>query len=518
MFFLNYQNQSLLDLRAAQTQLMTLAKPKVEFLTAAITEFSESPLRKEILKAQDYYALKHDILEAKRTYIDRYGIRKESTTLANAKLVHPFFRKQVKQKVNYLLSKQFSITSEDQAFIAQITQFFEDRAFYRFLKSLAAHSIINGLAWIQVYYDEMGELQFKRIPTEEVIPFWKDIDHTELEGVIRTYQIMRYQKDGSKELITKVEYHTTQGVWYFIHDKNQLKPDPEHPTIEGHFNVRQPAVDDLGRPRMRPDGSPEEVSIAATWERLPFIPFKYNEDEVSLLRMIKALLDDYDKISSSTSNVIQDTPDSIKVVRNYDGTDKQEFIENLNVFRTAFVSGDGDVTGLETKLDTTAIDSHLNRLRKDIYEAGVSVDTQTEDLGNASGVALKFRYADLDMDMAGMAAEFTASLEQLMWFIKTDIVNKTGSNFMDTKFEIQFNMGGIIDEQGIIANAKASVGIISDETIRSNHPWVMDTEEETKKLDKQKKAQMQEQLDFMKQQADTAFNEGDQGGSAGSGE
>lgn len=516
MFFLNYQNQSLLDLKAAQSQLATLAKPKVEFLSAAITEFQENPIRKDMLKAQDYYALKHDITAARRTYIDRYGVRKESTSLTNSKLVHPFFRKQVKQKVNYLLSKEFSITSEDQVFVEQISTFLEDRTFHRFLKSIATHSIINGLAWIQVYYDEMGELQFKRIPTEEVIPFWKDIDHTELEGVIRTYQIMRYAADGSKELITKVEYHTTQGVWYFIHDKNQLKPDPDHAALEGHFNVRQPAVDDLGRPRLNPDGSPEEVSIAATWEQLPFIPFKYNEDEVSLLRMIKSLMDDYDAVSSSTSNVIQDTPDSIKVVRNYDGTSKEEFVENLNTFRTAFVSGDGDVTGLDTHMDIAAIEAHLTRLRKDIYEAGVSVDTQTEDLGNASGVALKFRYADLDMDMAGMAAEFTASLERLMWFVKTDIVNKGGPNFMDTEFEIQFNMGGIVDEQGIIANAKASMGIISDETIRANHPWVLDTEKETKALKKQKEAEMQEQLDFMAQQSQTAFN--NSGDPSGSGE
>ena len=107
------------------------------------------------------------------------------------------------------------------------------------------------------------------------------------------------------------------------------------------------------------------------------------------------MIDDYDPTTSDTSNNLQDIPNSIKVAKNYDGTDKGEFTQNLAIFRTAFVSGDGDMKVIETNMDVAAIDSHLNRLRKDIYEAGNGVDTQEVSLGNASGVALKFRYATL---------------------------------------------------------------------------------------------------------------------------
>ena len=111
------------------------------------------------------------------------------------------------------------------------------------------------------------------------------------------------------------------------------------------------------------------------------------------------------------------------------------------------MSGDGDVKALTTPLDVAALDSHLNRLRKDIYEAGSGVDTQEISLGNASGVALKFRYADLDTDTDDMANEFTASLEELIWFIKVDLLNKGLGDFLETKFDIIFNTDGIVNSQ-----------------------------------------------------------------------
>jgi len=508
MFFLNYQNQSLLELRNAQTKLATLSKPKADFLYAAIQEFAESQVRKDMLKAQDYYVNKNDINEAKRTYIDRYGTVKEANNLSNSKLAHPFLRKLVNQKVNHLLSKEFSIQCDDETFAKALAPYM-DKQFIKLLKAVGSNAIVNGIAWVEPYYDEMGKLQFKRIPSEEVIPFWIDIDHTRLEGVVRTYKIVRYGPEGSKTEIIKVEYHTTQGVWYFVQDDRGLQPDPDHAAgIQGHFTVNQPVLDEIGNPMIGVDGSPESVSIQATWDRLPFIPFKYNADEVSILQWVKAMIDDYDKNTSNNSNTLLDTPNSIKVVRNYDGANKEEFVQNLNLFRTAFVSGDGDMTGLEVTLDTAATEAHLIRLRKDIYEAGNAVDTQSNDLGNASGVALKFRYADLDMDMDGMAAEFASALDDLIWFIKTDLLNNGGPDYLATEFDVLFNMGGIINESEIITDAKNSAGIISDETIRANHPWVTDADAETKRLEDEKEQAMKDMEDQMILQANSPLNGG----------
>ncbi len=502
MFFMNYETAAMMDIKSRIERLSNHGKPQEEFLFANINEFQDSEQRKMMLTAQDYYVNDNDIKDRKRYYIDRRGVLQEAENLTNSKLRHPFMRKLVNQKVNYLLSKEFSVQCDDEQFSELLLEYL-DRHFMRKIKNVGRDSIINGIAWMQVYYNDKGELSFKRIPSEEVIPFWADADHTQLEAVIRYYTVIRYLPDGVKKEIMKVEYHTTEGVWYYIKGDRGLIPDPEKGEgASGHFVVQQGQKDEEGNVLLDEDGNPVVSELEANWEKVPFVAFKYNSDEISLLKWVKTLIDDYDINTSDTSNNLQDVPNSIKVVKNYDGTDKGEFTQNLATFRTAFVSGDGDMKAIETKMDIQAIDSHLTRLRKDIYEAGNGVDTQEASLGNSSGVALKFRYVDLDTDTDDMAGEYSAALEELIWFIKVDLFNRGLGDFYATDYEIIFNTDNIINEHEIIEDARNSVGIISDETIMANHPWVTDTQQELDRFNKEKEEKMSETLEMMAQYDD----------------
>lgn len=500
MIFPNFQSSAMMDIKSKITKLSNLGKPQEEFLFSNLNEWQESERRKLMLKAQDYYINDNDIKDRKRYYIDRKGVQQEVKNLSNSKLTHPFMRKLTNQKVNYLLSKELSIQCDDVKFSEALTDYV-NKAFLKMLKNVGKDAIINGIAWVQVYYNNLGQLSFKRIPSEEIIPFWADADHTILDAVLRYYSIIRYLPDGVKKEIVKVEYHTTEGVWYYIKGDRGLEPDPDKEEgVRGHFVINQEVTNEKGEIEVDEEGQPITKDMQAIWEKVPFVAFKYNADEISLLKWIKPLIDDYDTNTSDTSNNLQDVPNSIKVVKNYDGTDKGEFVQNLATFRTAFVSGDGDMTAVETKMDIAAIDSHLNRLRKDIYEAGSGVDTQEVSLGNASGVALKFRYADLDSDTDDMASEFSASFDELIWFVKVDLLNKGIGDFTETTFEVIFNTDSIINEHEIIEDAKNSVGIISDETIIANHPWVTDAQEELDRFAKEKEAKMAEMQELIKEQ------------------
>lgn len=494
MNFPDFQTNIFTDLKSKVSQLVNSGKPEQAFLYANLQDWQDSDTRKFMLTAQEYYKNDNDVKDRKRYYIDRLGIKQEAKNLSNAKLSHPTLRKLTHQKVNYLLSKELSIQCDDDTFAERLGEYF-DKKFLKTLKNVGANAIVNGIAWVQVYYNEKGELSFKRIPSEEIVPFWRDAEHTELEAVIRSYTIIRFKEDGSKQEVTKVEYHTTQGVWYYEKGERGLIADPDKPSgVRGHFVLQ---VEQANK-----EGQPEMNTVEATWDRVPFIGFKYNADELSLLKLIKPLLDDYDLNTSDTSNHLQDSPDSVKIVKNYDGQDKAEFSQNLATYRTAFVSGDGDVTVLETRRDIATLDSHLNRLRKDLYEAGSAVDTQEVSLGNASGVALKFRYADLDSDMDDMSAEFASSLEDLVWFIRVDLLNSGKGDYLNTPFEIIFNTDSIINESEVITDAKNSVGIISDETILANHPWVTDAQSELKRMKKEREEKLKEMEDMMSMQAE----------------
>lgn len=472
------------DIKSRISRLENMGEPEKAFLYANITDWLNSPTRQLMIKAQEYYNNDGEINERKRYYIDRQGVKREADNLTNSKLAHPFMRKFVNQKVNFLLAKEYTIVTPNEAFNDAILEYM-DKKFRQILKNVGRDAVINGIAWLQVFYDKEGKLSFKRIPSQEVIPFWDDVEHTSLNSVIRVYTITQYTKDGYKKTVDKVEYYTPNGVWYYVIGEKGLMPDPDMPqgqNVTGHFTVTKEVKDNKG--------NVNPITAQANWDKVPFVAFKYNSDEMSLLKWTKPLIDDYDVNTSDMSNTLQDVPSSIKVVKNYDGTDKGEFVQNLATYRTAFVNDDGDMKTLETPIDVQAIKEHLDRLRKDVYDAANCVDTQIESLGNVTGVALKFRYAGLQMDANDMANEFSQAIDELVWFMKVDMLNTGIGDFMQDKLDIIFNTDIIINESEVINDARNSVGIISDETIIGNHPWVIDIVKEQKLL----KAQQEEEL------------------------
>lgn len=452
-------------------------QPQIDFLTECIKEYRDSEVYKTMEVGRNYFFNKNDIIHRERFYIDRKGEPVKTELLSNNKLAHPFMRKLVNQKVNYLLSKDFTIRG-DETYVEKLNDYFNDR-FRLTLVNTGKESIRCGIAWMQVYYNTEGKLKFKHIPSSEIIPFWHDSEHTELDAIIRIYEIEEYAVDKiEKRIYEMIEYYTPEGLWKYKRLKTGSSLISLSPIEgEGHFRV----VKD------------DKTEVSATWNKVPFIAFKYNMEEVSLINWIKPLIDDYDKQTSDNSNNLADVPNSIKIVEGYEDNDKEEFSKNLNIFRTIFVGEGGDVRSLNTDLDLEGADIHLNRLRKDIFEFGGGVDTVEKDLRDVAGVALRFQYADLDMDCSEMAQQFRYSMRQLQWFINQDLEAK-GQKVNDKDSDFIFNTDVIINETETINNLAVTKDSISQRTLLQNHPWVKNVEQEIRDIESDKKKDMDTEI------------------------
>lgn len=443
-----------------------------EIIKLEVDEWLSSEERMWMLVGQRYYVGETDILQRKRTAIGENGELIEVKNLANNKLVHNFVRKLVDQKVGYLLGLPLTVQTNNEEYQKLLNGIF-DKQFMRLLKNLGKEAINKGKAWLHVYYNEEGQLSFKKIPSEEIIPLWRDAAHTELDAVIRVYEVEVFE-GRQKKTITKVEFWDKTGVRRYELQEGELIPDVEAGEFSGHFQM---VVGDQ--------------TIDMNWERIPFVCFKYNDEEIPLVKYIKSLVDDYDKHVSDQSNNLEDLPNSIYVIKNYDGQNLGEFRRNLSVFRAVKVTDDGGVDTLDLKIDSEAYKVHIEQLRKNIYEFGRGVDTQTERFGgDRSGVALRFLYADLDMDCNIIETEFQAALEQLRWFIDQHIVNTMGKDFSGETVEFIFSRDIIINEAEVINMARNSVGILSDETIIANHPWVTNVQTELERIRRQREEEL----------------------------
>ncbi len=326
-----------------------LSQPEIIRIETSAWLASED--RRLMLTGKRYYRVKNDIVDRRRLTIGDDGRLVEAHNLADNRIPHGFVRKLVDQKTGYLLSRPFVAKTEDDAYQKLLDGYF-DKGFRRMLKNLGKDAINCGKAWLQVYYNEAGELSFMRLQPEECLPLWRDSAHTELAAFVRIYDFETYVAK-SKRVVRRIQFWDESGMKLF-EDDGMLKLIEE----TSHFSYVE-----------------GEMTKPMNWERLPFICFKYNDEEQPLIDLIKQQVDDYDRRKSDNANNLEDLPNSIYVVKNYNGTSGGEFRKNIAMYRVAFVDGEGGVDTISITIDTAAYQNHMEETRKNIYEFGRGVDT-----------------------------------------------------------------------------------------------------------------------------------------------
>ena len=168
----------------------------------------------------------HDILYRKRTVIGEGGELAEVENLPNNRVVDNQYGKLVLQKANYILGQPFIIESDNERYTELLKQIF-DKRFMRLLKNAGKAALNGGIAWLYPYFDGSGKLRFRLFPAYEVLPFWSDSEHTELDCAVRLYLVQGYKGD-IPVLIEKAEVYDFDGVHRFIFEKGSLISDTDN--------------------------------------------------------------------------------------------------------------------------------------------------------------------------------------------------------------------------------------------------------------------------------------------------
>lgn len=443
-----------------------------------INAFKHSHRRMQMITGERYYEGKHDILHRKREVIGVNGELEEVDNLPNNKIVDNQYAKMVNQKKNYLLGQPITINTENKTYAEALKDVFNMR-FMRTMKNVLEDSLNEGIAWLYVGYDEQGHLKFTKMNGYEVIPLWRDSDHTELDGAIRVYPIVKYDKS-DQHIVDKVEVYDKSGVYRFVLDSGRLITDDV--PFEPYITV----VND-------------ESEECLNWVNIPLIPFKYNSKEIPLITKVKSLQDGINTILSNfQNNMEEDTRNTILVLVNYDGQNLGEFRKNLATYGAVKVKSidgqNGDVRTLQVEVNAENYKSIIDLFKKAIIENAMGYDAKDDRLnGQPNQMNIQSMYSDIDLDANDIETEFQASFEQLLWFVDCHFANIGLGDFEHEKVEIIFNRDMLLNESEIIDNVNKSTDL-SLETRIANHPWVDDVEAELERIKKQKEDEMNEYM------------------------
>lgn len=479
-----------------------------EFLEREILRWKSSPQRIMQIKGSLYYDNDHDILKRKRTMIGEDGKLEVVENLPNNRVIDNQYAKMVNQKANYLFGQPFALECENEQYLELLKKVF-NKGFMKVLKNSGKAAYNNGICWLYPHYTDTGEFAFRMFPGYEVLPFWKDSEHTQLEFAVRLYLVIGYEGT-TPTVIQKVEVYDLDGVHKFILDGGTLIPD-----ISGDEEPDAPYI-------TMTDGTGNVTTF--NWLRVPLIPLKSNENETPLLKRVKSLQDGINvMLSDFENNMQEDARNTILVLKNYDGQNLNEFRKNLATFGAVKVRYDGDTKGgVETLEITVNADNYkaiIETFKKALIENAMGYDAKDDRLGgNANQMNIQSMYSDIDIDANDTETEYQAAFEQILWFVNAHLANTGKGDFENEDVTVIFNKDIIMNESEVIANCQASVGILSNETIIGQHPWVDDPQLELERLDAQRKKEQEEvaaQYDpfgQMQKKNPADPNQGNQGG------
>lgn len=443
-----------------------------EFLEKEIERWKVSPGRKMMITGQLYYEGEQDILFRKRTAIGQGGQLEEIENLPNNRVVDNQYAKLVNQKADYLLGQPFVVRGDNVRYVKMLKKVF-NKGFMKALKNVGKGVLNWGIAWIYPYIDVEEGICIKVIPGYEVLPFWKDSEHTQLDKAVRVYKVCGYE--GKKPVvIEKAEVYSGNGVERFILDKGKLIPD----SAQGE--------------RFSFLGGGDADGFA--YGRIPLIPVKYNESEIPLIKRVKSLQDGINELLSDFQNNMQEDPrNTILILKNYDGTNLGEFRKNLALYGAVKVRCDseaqGGVEALEVKVDAGNYRAVLELFKQALIENGMGYSSMGfrnsgSAFANPNQLNIKSMYTDIDLDANEMEMELQWAFEKLMYFINGYFSFLGLGDFGDEDIEVIFNRDMLINESEAIDNCIKSLGLLSEETVVAQHPWVNEPVREMERIGK----------------------------------
>lgn len=458
-----------------------------ELVDLYVDRFLKSDTRKIMLEGDEYYKVNNTAINNRKMLrYDDNGLPQVDETRPNHKLKHGFLNTLVDDKINYLLVKPYTMACDDETYLKAVQDILGEN-FQGRLGRVGTDASLKGISWLHPYVDEKGKFKLRLVSGDQGIPLWVDDEHTEKDAFIWVYQVEVIEGKETR-WITKAEYWTEDRVAYYVKD-DKLKPT-------GGFILDAERYFDTD---LQEDEFVEQFKVGddlSGWGKVPFIAFKNNDHELTDLQIIKSLIDEYDFGRSDVGNVLDDMKSTIFGLKGYGGENLGEFMHDLSMYRAIKLDDDGGIDTYNPTMDIAAASEHYNALRKDIYNFGGGVDKDSDKMGNSpSGIALKFIYSGLDLKCNKMESCFKAGFQELLYFVNK-YLELTSVSVPDAEITLVFNRDIAINESQAITDCQNSSGVISQETIIANHPWVEDADLELKRLKKEKEEAYEAAMDY----------------------
>lgn len=373
---------------------------------------------------QNYYEGLHDIKGYRIFFIDADGILREDPTRTNIRISHPFFRIIADQEAQYILSgKEPLFNSDIPELQSRLDEYFNNNDdFNSELYYVVVGAIVKGFDFFYAYKNKDGQTCFQCADALGVVEVRANETDDGCKYVIY-YYADRIGKDNKP--ITRIEVWDSHKVQFFVQDGDgKIEIDIKNPKAKPHIIYRKDGDDSV---------------YFEDFGQIPFIRLDNNRKQQSGLVPIKDQIDSYDLMNCGLANNIQDTNESLYVVKGFEGDNLDELMVNIKAKKHIGVGEDGDVDIKTIDIPVEARKTKMETDEKNIFRFGMGVNTEAlKDTSATVSVAIKSAYANLDLKCEGFNKGFKRFLRKVLELVLNEINQLDGTDYQQK--DVYFNL------------------------------------------------------------------------------
>ena len=397
-------------------------------------EVNELPI---LQKYEDYYTGKgYEIM--KRQAAD--------PTRPDNKVVKNFCSSIVSNFQGYITGIPVTYSAKAGEDIAALLDIFEENNVINEDSEFLKQALKYGVSYEIAYVNEDNRIRFRNIDTRSVIPIYSNDLEEDLLYVIYFTPIVSW--DSKESDPWSVRYNVS------VYDDTQVFTY----IATNDFNVFQ-------LQEQRPH----------YFSQVPFAIFNLNTENVSVFDNVISLADAYNTLLSDSINNFQAFVDAYLVLTNVQAD--EEDLAKMKASRTILLDGDSTAQYLTKNISDTQVQNLLDDIEAAIHTVSDSPDFSSPEFnsGVSSGVAIKYKLVGFDNRANAIEAQFTKALQQRITLIN-NILNLIDSDEANVNIIYKENLP--VDIADTVATVNGLRGLVSEQTLLSQIPFISDVEEE----------------------------------------
>ena len=371
------------------------------------------------------------------------------STKPNNKIANSYASYITDTLVGYFMGKPVSYNADDDKVLEELNMIFEynDEADENI--ELAKNASIYGVAYEMLYMSE-EEVRFKSLDPKQCIPIFDDTIDSNLLAFIRYYDNYDVVQD---KTITIIELITDTTITRYQCGNNY-----------NDFTLLDSYKHYLGM--------------------VPIAIFKNNEEELGDFETVISLIDAYDKLESDSLNDFEYFVDAYLAL--YGFTAEPEDIQQMKENRVLLMDEGTSAEWLTKNVSDNNIENIKNRIDADIHKFAKCPNMADKEFAsNASGVAIKFKLLGTENKVSIKERKFKRGLQQRLELLAT--INGVLSDGFDWRsIDIVFSRNIPSNDTDIANMVNTLSGIVSEETLLAQLPFIENVQDEIKRLDADK--------------------------------